>query len=1021
MATKDNSKLKRGIIALGIGLATAGTLGIAGTSANTHNLFANADDTNNSNLADGKATDIPDDKSPNWHTFGNYRVDLPRANSAGEYAYCINCGKTGFTSYSGQIKKLTNGYVSNVLCDGQVQAGKQCQYAPMNELSEPERELVTQYAIWIALGQGGVSDTGTQTVDGAQVPGAVNNNPLYHQYQKYIDGLLNYAKSNAPIKTTPQDQQKKISDAQDALNKQVQDDVNNQIKTVSDQLKQQAQQEQDNDLQSNLQKEVEAGNKALHISPVAVQNTQATKTKLGAKFDGNDAKGHLDDIQNGSHDFSFKITYDDTQNVNFDKKVKVHFEQQLPKDSELWVNGKQVSKDASTTQDYEMNVGDTYTVKIPFSDKSTPNSESLKATATFTANYTAKSVSKSQNVSSDKKQTIDFDQVQLGTGYKDPDNPSGQSRAVGYLIASPSTKDITAHASQDAKIDLPPKSDKKQGTAEAEYSFSWKPVLGRLVVDKLGVPSDPDAQAQQQISKIESQNDFADGFNFGKKPAKISADGSDSNFEGLAPSNQKYQNGGNVNAQQTANNTTVNNDGKPQTDNSSTKDSQQSNDISKGVASDKLNADGTNKVVPLSDVTFQLVPRTVQQLEVLKQYYPLADGNGSQITLPKVTDGKGQLVWDNIPYGDYDLIEVQTADGYVLNRQPIHVGADRYHVGTNNVVVKNKQNKTPETPNIEIHTTAHNDTQDGNTFTKDGTFKSHDTAEISGLAKGQHFEGQLIPFDSATQKQIPNTKAVDIHVVGNGEATQTVQGASQDINAKDVKGNVVYVEKGKTTDTGEGGKANVEANHNLDLTDTAETLTPTGTPSIHTTATENGGKVRTFSKNEEAVDNIAHSNFDKGTYKDIVWAVNPDTGMPIDKNAPVGTVQYTVDENGKDFTTQVHYKFDGSNYKGKVVFVEETVKVENGKADMNDVYANHKDLNDTNETLMPTVTGVGQGSVTPATGSGSVTPTATPSAVATPLQQTGEQKHNTGLIVVIASGILATIAWIGKIFSKRKD
>lgn len=1012
-ATKKN--LKRSIIALGIGLATAGSLGIAGASSQAHLVNANADETNTANLANGKATDIPNDSSPNWHTFGNYRIDLPRANSQGEYAYCINCGKSGFTSYSGQIKQLTNGYVSNVLCDGQVQAGKQCQYAPMNQLSEPERELVTQYAIWIALGQGNVQDTGTQTTSGQEISGSVNNNAIYQQYKQYIDGLLNYAKSNAPVKTTPQDQQQKITDAQNALNKQVQDDLNNQLKTVTDQLTQQAHQEQDNDLQSNLQKEVAEASKALHINPVSVQNTQATKTKLGAKFDGDDAKGHLDDIQNGSHDFYFKITHDDTKNTNWDAPIKVHFEQQLPKDTEIWVNGKQITKDASTTQDYTMNVGDTYVVKIPFSDKSNPNSESLKATATFTSTYTAQSVSKNQNVTADKKQTIDFDNVQLGAGYKDPDNSAGQSRAVGYLIASPSTKDITAHASQDAKVTLPPKQGSQKGQAEADYSFSWKPVLGRLVVDKLGVPSDPDAQQQQQISKIETQNDFASGFNFGKKPAKISADGSDSNFEGLAPSEQKYQNGGSVTAQETANNTTVNSDGKTQTNNNNFSNNTQSKDINQGVT------DSNGKVVPLSDVTFQLVPRTVQQLNVLKQYYPLADGNGSQITLPKVTDGKGQLVWDNIPYGDYDLIEVQTANGYVLNRQPIHVGADRYHAGTNHVIVENKGQGSSD-QKIEIHTTAHDDTTNDNTFSKDGTFKSHDTAEISGLAKGQHFQGELIPYDSATRQQIPNTKAVTINVVGNGEGTQTVQGASQDINSKDVKGNVVYVEKGKTTDTGEGGKANVEADHNLDLTDTAETLTPKGTPSIHTTATENGGKVRTFSKNEEAVDNIAHSNFDKGTYEDIIWAVNPDTGKPVDSNAPVGTTQYTVDENGKDFTTQVHYKFDGSNYHGKIVFVEETVKVENGKANTNDVYANHKDLNDTNETLMPTTTGVGQGKVTPAEGSGSaVTPTTTPSVVNTPLQQTGEQKQNTGLVAILTGAILTTVGWIVNVFKKREN
>lgn len=147
-------------------------------------------------------------------------------------------------------------------------------------------------------------------------------------------------------------------------------------------------------------------------------------------------------------------------------------------------------------------------------------------------------------------------------------------------------------------------------------------------------------------------------------------------------------------------------------------------DIKNGV----LNPD-TNKVVKLSDVTFQLVPRTVKSLDVLKQFYPLSDGNGSQITLPKVTDNNGQLVWDNIPYGSYDLIEVQTSTGYVLNRQPIQVGADRYHVGTNNVMVENKTRHYPNT--VSIHTIAKNDTNGSTHFNTNGDTKTHDEVAIN--------------------------------------------------------------------------------------------------------------------------------------------------------------------------------------------------------------------------------------------------------------------------------------------------
>lgn len=161
---------------------------------------------------------------------------------------------------------------------------------------------------------------------------------------------------------------------------------------------------------------------------------------------------------------------------------------------------------------------------------------------------------------------------------------------------------------------------------------------------------------------------------------------------------------------------------------STTGTSTNSNDNPLDIKNGVLNPD-TNKVVKLSDVTFQLVPRTVKSLDVLKQFYPLSDGNGSQITLPKVTDNNGQLVWDNILYGSYDLIEVQTSTGYVLNRQPIQVGADRYHVGTNNVIVKNTGGGSGT--QVSIHTIAKNDTNGSTHFNTNGDTKTHDEVAIN--------------------------------------------------------------------------------------------------------------------------------------------------------------------------------------------------------------------------------------------------------------------------------------------------
>lgn len=56
--------------------------------------------------------------------------------------------------------------------------------------------------------------------------------------------------------------------------------------------------------------------------------------------------------------------------------------------------------------------------------------------------------------------------------------------------------------------------------------------------------------------------------------------------------------------------------------------------------------------VPLSDVEFQL--------------YRVYQGNEKLIST-KITDKNGELVWDNLPFGDYCLKETKTKEGYVLD------------------------------------------------------------------------------------------------------------------------------------------------------------------------------------------------------------------------------------------------------------------------------------------------------------------------------------------------------------------
>lgn len=58
-----------------------------------------------------------------------------------------------------------------------------------------------------------------------------------------------------------------------------------------------------------------------------------------------------------------------------------------------------------------------------------------------------------------------------------------------------------------------------------------------------------------------------------------------------------------------------------------------------------------------------------------------------------------------------------------MNRQPIQVSADRYHVGTNNVIVKNTGTGTQ----VSIQTIVKNDTN-GN---PNGDIKTHDEVVIN--------------------------------------------------------------------------------------------------------------------------------------------------------------------------------------------------------------------------------------------------------------------------------------------------
>lgn len=1010
-------KIKRNFALVGaLGLGLAGV----GLSANASHVMANADDTNQNNLSQATATDIPDDTSANWQTVDGFQVDEPRTNSQGSYAYCIDAGKSGMTKYSGQIQAL-QGLAGNVICEGQAAAGKQAQYAPLNQYDEGTRVMITQYAVWIALGEGNAPDTGIKPQ-----ASSVTSSPFYQKYQGVINGLVNYAKSQSPVKVTPGSEQAKIDQAQKQLDQQAQDDVNNQVKQVSAQIKADLTNQQNTDLQNGLQNELNQASKALHITPVAVQNSQATKTKLGAKFDGDDAKGHLDDIQNGSHDFTFKISHDNVPNTNWDSTVKVHFQNALPAGTEIVQDGKVITKDASKSQDYNMNFGD-YTVKIPFSDDPAVSTDSLHATASLNASYTAKSLSKSQEVSSNKSTTVSFNLMGLGAGYKDPDNNQGQRRAVAYMVATPSTKQLTANAKQTASVTLPTKTGNKGGSAEADYSFTWHQMLGRIVVDKLGVPYSPDSQAKQQIDDAEKQNDFANGFHFNQKPSSISPDGSDSNFTKLAPSDEQYQNGGNVNpqAQANANNSTIGADGKVSTNGANSSQSgNSSTDIKNGV----LDPD-TNKVVKLSDVTFQLVPRTVKDLNVLKQFYPLSDGNGSQITLPKVTDNNGQLVWDNIPYGSYDLIEVQTSTGYVLNRQPIQVGADRYHVGTNNVIVKNSR---PHTDNkVSIHTIAKNDTNGSTHFNTTGDTKTHDEVAIQAPAGST---GKIVATAHDSEGGVLGTVTKD-NVKGTG-STETIEMPDITVNGKDVKGNIVWTEhyEGKTSDN-----QNISADYN-NMNDTAETLTRGTSPWVHTTAMgSNGTKYRQISNHETDIDTVANGGMPKGDYVTKVVAFNPETGTPVDSSAPAGEKQFTIDQDGETKVVDVPYTFDGTRYKGNIVFVEQTFRVENGK--VGEEVAGHNDMNDKGETVLAPTTGTG--TTTPVTGTGTgsnsgnggmlktTTPTspsttvptgygeATPQAVATPLQQTGEQNNNKGIVGMFVGAIGAMFgALVG--FMKRK-
>lgn len=853
--------------------------------------------------ANAKTTGTSTSTSNANNNLGSGGIQIMPLTDDGYYQYCMNAGvpdQPNNTAYGPGSTAMDVG--SNIAALGPVRPGDKPIY---NFQSTNERDQVTavQYAIWIALGQGGHAEGFSR--------GSVNSKlaAASPSVRADVQGLLNYSGNGSKnINTTlEQEANGKVQDAVNNAKSDAQNAVNQQVQNAIQSWKTSAQndvQKQANDkaaAQYGSLSNLAASNalKMVHFTQDKTSTSPADKKAL-PHFEDGASMNHSDSVKYGAHVFDYTLSHDEASaigdshisNVDFGSGAAIQFNKKLPKDTVIVANGKTVTTDASKTDTYSFPYGKVE-IRVPFSD--TPDHDSANMIGTFTVKGHIQTDTFSAAASSEASATQSGSQTApvkvftkyevLHPGYQTTVttiHEEKQTAPVGYQVSASASGAVSASASSAGDF---------THQSSANLQLQWKSLLTNFV-----------------IKKTDENN------------------------------------------------------------------------------------------VPLRGVTFELVQSSVANSDVLKTgpgKYVLATDNGQLISLPKVTDKDGTIRWDNLAYGKYTLLEIQTNNHHVIDSNPIDLTADRHHADDQlQHIINNKDGKISlaqtqrKKPTPEIHTTATGE-NGSKLILGAGKQNISDTVTFTGLEPGKtyHMVGQFM--DQATGKKIDGLhgeqtfKAAD----ANGQIKVNFSADTSKFAGKSI---VAF----ETLYSDNSGKpSSVVATH-ADIHDSGQTVRVTK-PSIHTTATVNGQKSISPSGEVTVKDTVQYEGLVPGMNMNMNGhMVNKDNGQSISN---VSTKNFTPSsENG---TVDVDIKTDASKMGQKGMVAFEQLKDSKGQT-----IAVHEDINDNGQTI---------NRVKPAVGYG---------MPGSPVQQnlvqtaTNAAKNNVPAIAFLASAVL--LAGSGLVYKK---
>lgn len=257
----------------------------------------------------------------------------------------------------------------------------------------------------------------------------------------------------------------------------------------------------------------------------------------------------------------------------------------------------------------------------------------------------------------------------------------------------------------------------------------------------------------------------------------------------------------------------------------------------------------------------------------------------------------GVFTFENIPYGDWLIKELQPADGYLENNEiyPVRIGENGQTIG---ITVIN--DRIPK-----IKTTATVDGEKEICATE--VFTLTDTVSYSHLIPGKEYVLKGTLMDKNTGKAFTeNDKAVTAETVFTPEIPNGTVAVSFTFDSRLIKGStslVVFETLYK-----DGKELAVHA----DIEDEDQTVKVT-VPEIGTKATVNGEKSATAKGDITIEDTVSYKNLTVGkeyTVKGII--MDKATGKPFLVNGKEVTSEVTFTAEKKDGEITVRFTFDGS-------------------------------------------------------------------------------------------------------------